>query len=61
MIKIRGRQQGKKFLWGLRRHRYDLVDGSEKQTNRIFVGKVLAIKVIMDYTTTAADKFRTKL
>ena len=52
---------GKKFFWGYRRHRYDLVDGSEKQTNRIFVGKVLAIKVIMDYTTTAADKFRTKL
>ena len=33
----------------------------KKQVNRIFIDKKIAIKVIMDYRTTSAHNFRTRL
>ena len=50
-----------KHLPGHRNHRYELVDEPNKQPNKIFIGKVSAIKVIMDCRTTTAHKFRTRL
>ena len=50
-----------KHLPDHRNHRYELVDEPNKQPNKIFIGKVSAIKVIMDCRTTTAHKFRTRL
>ena len=44
-----------------RKHRYELVEEPKKQVNRIFINGKLAIKLIMDFTTTSANKFRTRL
>ena len=43
-----------------RQHRFELVDETKKQPNRIFIDKKLATKVIMGCRT-AAHKFRTRL
>ena len=50
-----------KYLSNHRKHIYELVDESKKQPNRVFIQKELATKVIMNYRTTAAHKFRTRL
>ena len=42
-------------------YRYELIEESKKQCNRIFTNKRLAIKVNMDCRTTSTHKFRTKL
>ena len=44
-----------------RKHRYELVEEPKKQVNRIFIDEKLAVKVIMDWTTTTPHKFRTRL
>ena len=44
-----------------RKHRYELVDKPEKESNRIFINKELALKIIIDCRTTVAHKFRTRL
>ena len=46
---------------GHRRHRYELIDKPKNQCSRIFIGEKLAVKVIMDYRTKSAHKFRTRL
>ena len=38
-----------RYLFSHRKHRYELVDETKKQPNRILVHKELANKVIMDY------------
>ena len=43
------------------KHRYELVDESKNQRNRIFIDEKLAIKMIMDCRTTSAHNFRTRL
>ena len=50
-----------KYLSGYRKHRSELVNEPKKQHNRIFIRKELATKLIIDSTTTATHKFRTKL
>ena len=42
-------------------YRYELIEESKKQCNRIFTNKRLAIKVNMDCRTTSTHKFRTIL
>ena len=49
-----------KYLSDPRKHRYELVM-NQKQPNRIFIGKELAINVIIDYRTTASHKFKKRL
>ena len=44
-----------------RKHRYELIEESKKQVNRIFIDEKLAIKVIIDCRTKSAHKFRTRL
>ena len=44
-----------------RNHRYELADVQKKQSNKSFVDKKLAIKVIIDCRTIAAHKFNTRL
>ena len=50
-----------KYLADHRKHRYRLVDEPKKQSNRIFISKQSATKVIMDCRITAAHKFNTRL
>ena len=54
-------QKIRKYHLDHRKHRYELVDESKKQYNRILIDEKLAIKVIMDCKTTSAHKFRTRL
>ena len=49
------------YLSDYRKHRYGLADEPKKQPKRIFTNKKLAVKVIMDWRTIAAHKFRTRL
>ena len=49
------------YLSDPRKHRYEPVDKPKKQHNRVFLDKELTAKVIMDFRTVAAHKFRTKL
>ena len=51
----------KKYNSNHRKHRYELIEESKKQVNRIFIEERLAIKVIMNCTTKSAHKFRTRL
>ena len=51
----------RKYLSDHRRHRHGHVDEPKKQRNRIFINKESAIKVIMNCTTTGANKLRTRL
>ena len=44
-----------------RKHRYELVRKLEKQPNRIFLHKDLAIKIIMDCRKTKSYNFKRKL
>ena len=44
-----------------RKHRYELVEESKKQVNRIFIDEKLSIKVVVYSRTTSAHKFRTRL
>ena len=50
-----------KCLSGLRKHRYELVGGPKKQSNRTFIDKEWSMKVILDYSTTTGHIFRTTL
>ena len=43
------------------KHKYELVEQTKKQVNKIFIDKRLATKVIMDCRTTLAHRFRTRL
>ena len=44
-----------------RKYRYELGNKSKKQCNRISIDKNLAVRVIMDFRTTLAHRFRTRL
>ena len=44
-----------------RNHRYELADVQKKQSNKSFVDKKLAIKVIIDCRAIATHKFNTRL
>ena len=50
-----------KYLSNHRKHRYELVDETKTQSNRIFIHKELATKVILECRTAAAHKFETRL
>ena len=50
-----------KYNSNQRKHRYELVQEQKKQCNRIFIDEKLAVKVILDCTTTSFHKLRTKL
>lgn len=50
-----------KYQSNHRNHRYELADVQKKQSNKSFVDKKLAIKVIIDCRTIAAHKFNTRL
>ena len=47
-----------KYHAGHRKYRYGLLDEPQKQPHRTFIYKELAAKVIIDYRTTAAHRFR---
>ena len=59
-IKIREKWQ-KKYNSNHTKNRCELVEKPKKQFNRIFVDKILAIKLIMDCRITMGHKFRTRL
>ena len=44
-----------------RKQRYQLVEQPRKQSNRTFIDKKLAVKVLVDCRTTSAQKVRTRL
>ena len=44
-----------------RKHIYELVEKPKKLANRFFIDEKLAIKVIMNFRTTSAHQFRTRL
>ena len=44
-----------------RKHKHELIEEPNKQVNRVFIHKKLAIKVIVDCRATSAQKFRTRL
>ena len=44
-----------------RNYRYELMEEPKEQCNRIFIDEKLPIKTIMDWRTTSAHKFRTRL
>ena len=50
-----------KYNLNHRKHKYELLEESREQVNRIFIDKKLAVKVIMNCRTTLAHKFRTRL
>ena len=50
-----------KYLPDHRKHRYEPVDEPKKQSDRIFIDKELAIKVIIGCTKIVVQKFRTRL
>ena len=50
-----------KYLSNHTKHRYELIDEGRKQTNRIFIRKELATKVIMNCRTTKAHTIRARL
>ena len=37
-----------------RKHKYEIIDETKKQPNRIFIDEQLTVKVIMDFRTTSA-------
>ena len=44
-----------------RKHRYELVEETEKQVSRICKDEKLAVNIIINFRTTMAHKFRTRL
>ena len=49
-----------KYHSDYRKQRYELVEETKTQSNRIFVDEKLPIKVIMDCRATSSHKFRTR-
>ena len=50
-----------KYYSDHRKHRYEVLEEPKKQCNIICIDKKLAIKVIKDFRTTSAHRFRTRL